>query len=72
MNIYQQTALQEYLTDFPCDVTYEQILVWLEKGDDRVIVWEPFERYRGVVIARYIENLKDTLERNFIPKEQEQ
>lgn len=68
MNMYEQCALQEYLTDFPWDCSYEQILLMVEREDDRVIVWEPFTHFRGERVIELIDNLKDTLERNFIPR----
>lgn len=71
MNAYEQCALQEYLTDFPWDCSYTQILKMVEEDDDRVIVWEPFTHFRGETVVKYIENLKDSLERRFIPRKED-
>jgi len=69
MDAYEQCALQEYLTDFPWDCSYEQILKMVEEDDDRVIVWEPFTHFRGETVVGHIENLKDSLKRRFTPRE---
>lgn len=70
MDMYEQCALQEYLTEFPWDCSYEQILIMVERDDDRVIVWEPFAHYRGEQVVKFIDNFRDTLERNFIPRKE--
>jgi hypothetical protein len=75
MNAYEFVALNEYLSAYPDDRTFDEVMGMLT-GDvidetDEVIVWEVFEHMPREAVAEYIDNLKDTLERNFIPKEQE-
>lgn len=59
-------ALGNYLVDYPDDLSFDQIIDLLIDGDsqdvyEKIVVWEPFERYTAVDLARYIEDLKSNV-----------
>jgi len=73
MNLYEIVALGEYFYAFPSDRTFDEVL-GMFTGDvihetDEVIVWEPFERMPREKIAELTTNLKEVLEKLFIPRE---
>ena len=70
MNAYEIVALNEYLYAYPTDKTYDEVLDMLLKRDDEVLVWDAFEYKHPQNIYEFINNLKDVLEENFIPREE--
>jgi len=72
MNAYEIVALNEYLSGYPNGKTYAEILGLLLNKDEDVMVWQPFERYTPDYLHRCIESLKQTLEENFVPRENDE
>lgn len=70
MNAYEHFALNEYLSAFPNDLTFEGVLDLLLDEDDEVCVWEAFEYHSPTEVADYITALRDNLVRHFIPREE--
>ena len=70
MNAYEYVALNEYLSGYPNDKTYDEVMGLLLNEDEDVMVWQAFERDTPDFVYDCIENLKDTLEKNFIPREE--
>lgn len=69
MNAYERVACMEYLSAFPDDKTFDEIMDMILDDDYDVIVWEAFARVPLKDVVQYIKNMKDVLEENFIPRE---
>lgn len=69
VNAYDRFALNEYLSAFPDDLTFDEVLALLMRRDDEVLVWEAFDRHPAMEVADYILLLRDNLMRDFIPRE---
>jgi hypothetical protein len=59
-------ALSNYLSDYPDDWSFDKIINLLLKGDseklrESILVWETFEHYSPLDVARYIEDLKSSV-----------
>lgn len=54
-----QKACQFVLSAYPEDVDIMDIPTLVEFADQRVIIWEPFERRPSSVVAEYIWQLYD-------------
>jgi thiaminase len=70
MNTLRETAeifaLNQWLSDAPCHLTYQEILAALEScdyPDHDIVVWEPIEDYSGEEIAEMIEDTRRAFER---------
>lgn len=69
----QAFALGEWLSEWPDNWSYQQVIDWLlnnedpafqdAEDDERVWVWEPMEDFSGTQIAEYIENTRRHFER---------
>lgn len=64
----EQFALDQWLTDYPSDATYEGIIETLrdhpdEYGLDEIDVWELVEQYSFDVVADFIEDTRKAFER---------
>jgi hypothetical protein len=70
MNAYERFALNEYLYAFPEDKSYDEVLDMYNEGSDEVIVWEVFECMRPEAVVEFIDALKFSLEKRFIPREE--
>lgn len=69
MNAYERVALSEYLSEYPADKSYDDVIQMLEDDSDEVLIWEPFEDYGRDEVCDFIESHKRILEANFTPKE---
>jgi hypothetical protein len=66
-------ALGEWLSEWPENWSYRQVIDWLLNNDDyhysededdqRVWVWEPMEDFSGTQVVEYIENTRRHFER---------
>ena len=70
MNLYEIVALGEYFYAFPTDKSYEEVLKMFDDGNDEVIAWQPFEHMPREAVCDLSENLKDVLEKLFVPREE--
>ena len=70
MNKYQETAFDLYLSEWPRDWEYAEIieLVAAGKANEYVVPWDPFERMDSDRLAGEIEATVDLLETRFIPR----
>jgi len=69
----QTFALGEWLSEWPENWSYEQVIDWLmnnedpaysdAEDDERVWVWEPVEDCSGTQVAGFIENTRCHFER---------
>lgn len=53
-------ALDHFLSEYPKDLEYNEVIGKIEEMDEDVIVWEPFENTDPGNLTEYIENLKDS------------
>lgn len=70
MNVYERFACAEYLSAFPDDVTFDEVMEMLLDRNDEVLVWEAFDREHPSNVYEFICNLRELLERTFIPREE--
>ena len=71
MNTLRETAetfaLNQWLSDTPCDMTYQEILDQLRSDEylehDDIIAWETVEDYSGRDIAEMIDDTRSAFER---------
>jgi hypothetical protein len=69
MTKYQETALDLYLSEWPRDWEYEEVLGAVRGEMDAYIsVWIPFEHWPGDNVAREIDSTRDLLETRFVPR----
>jgi hypothetical protein len=61
-------ALNQWLSDTPCDMTYQEILDQLRSDEylehDDIIAWEAVEDYSGRDIAEMIDDTRSAFERH--------
>lgn len=67
---YESFALTEYLSYFPEDKVYKDIIKMLIAGDPEVMPWEVFEDIDRRGIASIIESLRQGLEDAFVSREE--
>ena len=70
MNVYERFACGEYLSAFPNDVTFDEVMAMLLDRNDEVLVWEAFEHEHPSNVYEFISNLRDALALTFIPREE--
>lgn len=57
----ERFALLHFLSEFPHDAEYEQILDLIYESDESVVIWEPFECYTPEWVVEHIEEMVDCL-----------
>jgi len=60
-------ALNEHLSEFPDNKTFDEIIELILNDDESVIIWEPFENYPADDVVEIIINTKEHFE--FVTKE---
>jgi hypothetical protein len=65
MNKYEQFALDHYLSSYPKEMTFDQVIDLLEYLDERVLVWEPFDTHHQDDVTEYIKDMVTNLESAF-------
>ena len=63
----EKIALDTFLSKYPQDISYDQVIEQLSAAPNSMIVhiWFPFEYYPNENIIEYIENLKSQIEGSF-------
>ena len=54
----ERFALNQWLSDYPYDATYDEVFKMVIDGDERIAVWERLEGNPNYVIADVIEETK--------------
>ena len=62
----KQLALGQYLSEYPANTPYINILDMVFNEDEAIEVWEPFESYTGPDMVQLIEDLKDLIIKTFM------
>lgn len=57
----EMQALESFLSYFPMDKSYGEILQMISDESDEVLIWEPFEYHDAEFIIETIENEKSSL-----------
>ena len=70
MNAYEHFACSEYLSAFPCDKTFDEVMQMLLDRDDEVLVWEVFEHHKPEIVLDLIVGLERGLSTWFVPREE--
>ena len=69
MTKYQETALDLYLSEWPRDWDYEEVIEAVRGEMDAYIsVWQPLEHWRGDAVAEEIEDTAVILWMRFEPR----
>ena len=66
MKASEQFALNQWLCDYPDDMTYEEIIATLQVDEwkvDNITVWELVENNTTNQVAMFIEDTKEAFER---------
>ena len=69
MTVYETFALNEYLSSYPNDKSFDQILELIERDDNDVLVWEVYQNSDRYSIVTLIMDLHFNLEQTFIVRE---
>lgn len=69
MTKYEETALDLYLSEWPRDWDYEEVIEAVAgEMDAYIVVWLPFEDWDGESVAHEIESTRTLLETRFVPR----
>lgn len=61
MNKFERYAIGHYLTDYPYDSSFDEIIELVEQESEKITVWEPFELYPVEEITDLIAHMKQSL-----------
>tara|TARA_R110000803_G_scaffold179460_1_gene241879 strand:- start:976 stop:1188 length:213 start_codon:yes stop_codon:yes gene_type:complete len=61
MTKIEAVALGQFLSYYPADWTYDEVIIGIEDEADGVAIWQPFENYDTGYVIQEIENLKMVL-----------
>jgi len=62
----QTFALNQWLSDYPTNMSYDEIIAQIESDDylgHDIVIWEPIEHYSGANIADIIDDSRRAFER---------
>lgn len=65
MNKYQLFAVDHFLSGYPDDASFEEIIQMVEDEDEEISHWEPYENFWGEHVAEMIEDMARDLEAVF-------
>lgn len=68
MNEYERFALNEHLSGYPTDLSYDEVMQLVLDRSDEVLVWEVFEHFNHVELWELIDNMRNNLYLTFIPR----
>jgi hypothetical protein len=67
--VYEAFVLGQFLSDYPSKKSYNAILNLIEKESRQVLIRQPFEDHHPEDVIQYMEDLKELLIRDFVPRE---
>lgn len=69
MTKYEETAFDFYLSEWPRDWDYDEVIeAVVGEMDAYIKPWQPFEHWAGEALAQEIEGTIDLLETRFEPR----
>lgn len=60
MNVAEEFALGQYLSDYPPDLEYDDVIAMILDEDDEVLIWAPFDNYPRHELCTLIDDLRDS------------
>jgi hypothetical protein len=62
MKVSERFALGQWLSDYPDDKTYDEVLEMIEEEHDDIILWEPIENYPPESVIEIIDDTRSSFE----------
>jgi hypothetical protein len=62
MKVSERFALGQWLSDYPDDKTYEEVLALIEEEHDDIILWETIENYPPESVIEMIDDTRSSFE----------
>ncbi len=62
MKVSERFALGQWLSDYPDDKTYDEVLEMIEEEHDDIILWEPIENYPPESVIEMIDDTRSSFE----------
>lgn len=62
MKVSERFALGQWLSDYPDDKTYEEVLDLITEEHEDVILWEPIENYPPESVIEIIDDTRSSFE----------
>ena len=62
MKVSERFALGQWLSDYPDDKTYEEVLDLITEEHEDVILWEPIENYPPERVIEIIDDTRSSFE----------
>jgi hypothetical protein len=62
MKVSERFALGQWLSDYPDDKTYEEVLALITEEHEDVILWEPIENYPPESVIEMIDDTRSSFE----------
>jgi hypothetical protein len=69
LNVYEKFALNQFLSYYPENASFDEIIEMMRDYNEDVIVWDPFFDAEPEDVILSIENMVKDLRETFIPKE---
>ena len=62
MKVSERFALGQWLSDYPDDKTYDEVLSMITEEHEDVILWEPIENYPPESVIEIIDDTRSSFE----------
>ena len=62
MKVSERFAIGQWLSDYPDDKTYEEVLALITEEHEDVILWEPIENYPPESVIEMIDDTRSSFE----------
>ena len=62
MKVSERFALGQWLSDYPDDKTYDEVLEMITEEHEDVILWEPIENYPPESVIEMIDDTRSSFE----------
>jgi hypothetical protein len=62
MKVSEQFALNEWLSEYPAKVSYDEVTDLLRDEDERIVVWQWFENMPAYELVENIDNTRSHFE----------
>jgi len=69
LNVYEEFAVNQFLSYYPEDASFDEIIEMMRDYNEDVTVWDPFFGAEPEDVILSIENMVEDLKKTFIPKE---
>ena len=69
LNVYEKFAVNQFLSYYPENASFDEIIEMMRDYNEDVIVWDPFFDAEPEDVILSIENMVKDLKETFIPKE---